>query len=104
MVHFTQLIYVKPGKEETFHLYEDRVLPLLERHGGRLLLRIRPGNESVLHSELGRPYELHLVSFPSDQQFQAYADDPERHQHLPMKDASVENVVSLRSVLVGNAR
>jgi uncharacterized protein (DUF1330 family) len=97
MVHFTQLIYVKPGSEETFHAYEDRVLPLLERHGGRLLFRARFARGAVLHTEMGSPYELHLVSFPSDEHVQAYLDDPERRQHLELKASCVESVYSLRS-------
>ena len=98
MVHFTQLIFVKPGTEATFHAYEDRVLPLLDRHGGRLLFRARFGSESVLHSELGSPYEMHLVSFPSDEHFHAYVDDPERQQHAELRAASVESLFSIRSI------
>lgn len=39
MRYYTQLIFIKPGSEAMFHEFEDAVLPLLARHGGRLLFR-----------------------------------------------------------------
>ena len=30
-VYCTQLIFIREGKEETFHSFEDRVLPLLTK-------------------------------------------------------------------------
>ena len=46
MSYLTQLIYVREGHEATFSEFEDIVLPLLARHRGELLLRLRPGRES----------------------------------------------------------
>ena len=39
MIYLTQLVYVRPGEEETFREFEDAVLPLLAKYGGELLLR-----------------------------------------------------------------
>jgi hypothetical protein len=96
MVYITQFVFVKPGMEQTFHDFEDHVLPLLERHRGRLLYRARPQTGSIVHSEVGEPYEIHLVSFPSDEDFQAYTNDDERRQHVGLKNDSVQKALLFR--------
>jgi hypothetical protein len=42
---------------------------------------------------LDYPYEIHLVSFADREGFEAYRDDPERLQHMYLKDESVERVM-----------
>jgi uncharacterized protein (DUF1330 family) len=100
MIYFTQLIFVKPGMEETFHAFENGVLPLLARHQGRLLYRARPATSAIVHSEVGEPYEIHLISFASEEDFQAYANDKERQQYLGLRDDSVQKVLLLRGNVV----
>lgn len=97
----TQLVYVVPGREADFHAFEDAVLPLLARHGGELLLRLRPGPDALIAGSLAPPYELHLVRFPDDAAFAAFAADPARQAALPLKDASVSAVWLARGDLVG---
>ncbi|WP_128546974.1 DUF1330 domain-containing protein [Larkinella soli] len=93
MLYYTQLIFVKAGQEAAFHAFEDQVLPLLERHQGELILRLRSPASSVLATTVGHPYEVHLVSFPDREQFEAYRDDPERLQYMALKDESVGRVL-----------
>lgn len=93
MLYYTQLIYLKPGMEADFLAFEDLVLPLLEKYGGRLLLRWRSAPGTVIESNCGDPYEVHLVSFASLSDFQAYARDAVRQQHLPLKERSVEKIL-----------
>jgi hypothetical protein len=54
---------------DTFAEYERAVLPLLEEHDGRLERRLRS------HDRLT---EIHVVSFPSREAFEAYREDPRR--------------------------
>lgn len=42
MLYYTQIIFVKEGKQDVFNEFEGQVLPLLKRHKGELLYRIRP--------------------------------------------------------------
>jgi hypothetical protein len=99
VIYFTQLVFVKPGMEQTFHAFEDHVLPLLERHQGRLLYRARPQIDSILHSEVGDPYEIHLLSFPSEKDFQAYTNDDDRRQYAGLRNDSVQNVLLFRGTV-----
>lgn len=100
MIYFTQLIYIKPGKEAIFHQFEDIVLPLLEKHNGKLLLRCRPDKASFIESNYGKPYEIHLVSFESPEDFKNYANNPDRQSCLHLKEASVERVVLIEGKII----
>src|SRR5437870_6381294 len=64
---------------EAFRMYEDRVLPLLNEHGGRLQRRLQNEPGTV---------ELHIVSFPSDVAFQKYRSDPRRTAAAPLLESS----------------
>jgi hypothetical protein len=52
-----------------FQAYENTVLPLLSAFGGRLERRLRNFDGSI---------EVHIVSFPSEAEFQRYRADPRR--------------------------
>lgn len=52
-----------------FEAYEGTVLPLLDKHGGRLEMRVR---------SLDGRSETHLLYFPSAQAFDNYRADPIR--------------------------
>ena len=96
MIHITQFVYVREGKEAIFHEFEARVLPLLEHHGGKLLLRIRPTADHFIAGELDPPYEIHLVSFEDEPGLQAYTNDPERQKWLSMKEESITNIIIVK--------
>lgn len=93
MLYYTQLIYVTPGKEDTFLAFEEKVLPFLEKHNGSLLLRIRPDSEVVIESLVEVPYEIHLVTFQTRKDFENYANDEERHKYLHLKKDSINKVL-----------
>ncbi len=63
------VVDLAPDAVAPFDAYERRVLPLLERHGGRLDRRLRTAD--------GRA-EVHLLSFPDRAGYDAYLADPER--------------------------
>lgn len=90
MLYFTAIIYVKKGKEEIFYEYENRVLPLLEQYKGRLIYRIRPDQNSFIVKKGATPYEIHFLSFESEQDFQNYADDETRKQFMHLKKESIQ--------------
>ncbi len=100
MLLYTQLIFIKEGKEELFHSFEDRVLPILARYNGRLLYRARPSAADVIETALGYPYEVHLVSFATKDDFIAYAGDGERQQYLTLKNESVAEVMLIEGSLL----
>ncbi len=100
MIFYTQLIYVKPGEEKVFQEFEDKVLPLLKKYGGTLLLRVRPDENSIIASATEVPYEIHLVSFPGRKNFEDYAADETRKSALPLKDESILRATLIEGMLI----
>ncbi len=98
MIYLTQFIYIDPGKEETFHQFEDLALALLEKYQGKLLLRVRPSQEQFIAGELEIPYEIHLVSFAAEADFDAFKKDKERERFLHLKDASVSRILLIQGM------
>jgi hypothetical protein len=55
-----------------FQQYESRVLPMLDRYGGRLERRLRTSDSRV---------EVHIVSFVDRAGLHSYMADPDRMAH-----------------------
>lgn len=96
MIYFTQLIYIKEGQENVFDQFEAMALPLLAKHNGLLLLRVKPTEESIIDGYIDIPYEIHFGSFESEQDFQAFMQDEERKQYLHLKVQSIESVLLIK--------
>ena len=89
----TLLYYLNPGGEADFLKYEESVLPLLEKHNGRLLYRIRPPKESFIYPAGDeQPYEVHVVTFGSKQDFLEYKNDPERQKHIELGSRAIKKI------------
>lgn len=96
MIYITQLIYLREGKEELFHEFEDLVIPIIPKYNGRLLLRVRPGETSIVERNIDKPYEIHFVEFDSEQDFRNYSEDEERKRLLHLKEKSVRSILLVR--------
>ncbi|HEY4197205.1 MAG TPA: hypothetical protein VGM63_16800 [Mucilaginibacter sp.] len=93
MLYYTQIIFVKKGKEDQFNLFESHVLPLLKKYNGILIYRVRPSDSAVIESTIDRPYELHVVTFPERKDFEGYSGDQERLQYMHLKEGAIEKVL-----------
>ena len=90
MIYITQLIYIIEGQEETFHQFEDIAIPVISKYNGRLLLRVRPDNDSFIERHIDQPYEIHIVEFDSEQDFENFKHDEERKKFLHLKEQSIK--------------
>jgi len=90
MIYITQLIYIKPGQEGVFDEFESIAIPIISKYNGRLLLRIRPPVEALIERTIDSPYEVHLIEFDSEMDFQNFMKDEERKSFLHLKDKSIE--------------
>lgn len=98
MIFFTQLVYVKEGRESVFHEFEEIAIAAIRRYNGRLLLRMRPVDNSFIEHHIEKPYEIHLVEFESEQDFQNFSNDEERKKFLHLKEQSVKSVVLIKGI------
>ena len=96
MVHITQLIYLKEGKESVFHEFEDVATPIIAKYNGRLTLRIRPDNNSIVESNIEVPYEVHLIEFDTQSDFDRFKTDEERKSFLHLKEASIRSAILIQ--------
>ncbi|UXX79228.1 DUF1330 domain-containing protein [Reichenbachiella carrageenanivorans] len=96
MIFITQLIYIKPGKEAEFHAFENQAIPLMGKYTGRLVQRLRPTQETYVAGEEKKPYEIHIVSFESEEKLQAFFKDDTRLQFKHLKDGSVESILMFK--------
>jgi antibiotic biosynthesis monooxygenase (ABM) superfamily enzyme len=96
MIYFTQLIYIHPGQEEVFDQFEAIAIPLIKKYNGRLLFRIRPDGDAFIEYDGDKPYEIHLVEFDGDEDFQHFSRDEERKRFLNLKEQSIRLSVLIR--------
>ena len=93
MIYITQLIFIEAGREELFHQFEDIVIPLIPKYNGKLLIRVRPTDESIIESSIEKPYEIHLVQFDSEKELENFTKDEERARFLYLKKESVKSIL-----------
>ncbi|MEQ9405006.1 MAG: DUF1330 domain-containing protein [Cyclobacteriaceae bacterium] len=98
MIYITQLIFVKKGKEEIFLNFEEFAIPLMQKYNGRIIYRVRPVEENFVgeHEEL--PYEIHIISFDSEQDLTAFMKDDSRLEFIHLKNDSVTSTLLLKGV------
>jgi hypothetical protein len=100
MIYITQLIYIQPGKEKIFDEFESIAIPIIARYNGRLLLRIRPTDNSIIETWIDKPYEIHIVKFESEADFENFKQDEERKNYLHLKDRSIKSSLMIQGIEV----
>ena len=92
MIYITQLIYLKHGKEDVFHEFENFAIPLMERYNGKIIYRIRPTQENFVDLKNEPPYEIHFMSFESENDLKEFMSDDSRLQFIHLKNESIESI------------
>lgn len=98
MIYLTQLIYLIEGEEAVFNQFEEIAIPMIEKYNGRLTLRIRPEENSVIENNIAVPYEIHLVEFDSQEDFDNFKKDEERKKFLHLKEQSIKSAILIQGV------
>ena len=96
MIFITQLIYLIEGKENVFHQFEDLAIPIILKYNGRLLLRVRPIESTFIEGDLDKPYEIHLVEFDTEKDFENFKQDEERKKFLCLKEESIKTSILIQ--------
>lgn len=98
MIYLTQLIYIVKGKEDVFHQFEAIAIPIITKYNGRLTLRIRPNKKTIIESNIEEPYEVHLVEFDTQEDFDRFKEDEERKSFLHLKQESIKASILIQGV------
>jgi hypothetical protein len=96
MIFITQLVYIKEGQENIFHQFEDIAIPAISKYNGQLLLRLRPAENIFIEYHIEKPYEIHLVGFNDEEDFENFQQDEERKKFLHLKDQSIKSVLLIK--------
>lgn len=95
MIYITQLIYIIPGQEAVFEQFEQVAIPLIARYNGKLVFRLRPDANAYIGKSAEKPYEIHLVEFLDEQDFEDFKLDEERKKFLHLKEQSIRASVMI---------
>lgn len=98
MIYITLLIFVKEGKESVFHEFEELAIPIISEYKGKLLLRLRPNDSSIISNEGEKPYEIHFLSFNSENDFIAFGKDKRRNDFLHLKEESISTTTLIKGI------
>ena len=86
------IVYESIDDPTTFEEYRRQVLPTLEPHGGRFL--VRGGAFTALEGEM--PYQrIAMLEFPSRAAAEAWYHSPEYQRILPLRTQSARNLFIL---------
>jgi len=100
MLYITQLIYIKHGQENVFHQFEDVAIPAILKYNGQLLLRVRPTENTFIEANMEKPYEIHLVEFATENDFENFMKDEERERFLNLKEQSINSVILIKGMKI----
>jgi uncharacterized protein (DUF1330 family) len=78
-------LFVVQHKRAEFDAFERQAAALLARHGGNVERRVRIAEQAA-----GQPYEIHVVTFPDRQAFDAYREDPGVMALQPAREDAIE--------------
>jgi uncharacterized protein (DUF1330 family) len=96
MIFITQLIYIIEGQEQVFDEIESIAIPTILKYNGRLLFRVRPTDNNFIESHIDKPYEIHLVEFETEQNFDNFKQDEGRKKFLHLKDQSIKTSILIQ--------
>ena len=96
MIYITQLIFIEEGKEDVFLEFEDHAIPLIEKHNGRIIYRLRPSKESFILEEKELPYEVHFISFDSEKDLTDFMEDDRRLKFIHLKTESIKSTLLIK--------
>ena len=83
-----------------FHQFEEVAIPIISKYNGKFLIRVRPEDKAIIESTMGKPYEIHLVEFATDRDFDNFMHDEERKKFLHLKEQSIKAVFLIKGTKI----
>jgi uncharacterized protein (DUF1330 family) len=79
-------LFIHPGREGEFRQFETEAARIMQKYGGRIERVIRP---TASFSSDSPPHEIHIVSFPNVERFDAYRRDADLVTLAPLRQAAI---------------
>ena len=96
MIYITQLIYIIDGQENIFNQFEAIAIPIIIKYNGRLLIRTRLEQKIIIEQNIETPYEIHIIEFVTEKNFDNFMKDEERKKFLHLKEQSIKSVFLIK--------
>lgn len=96
MIYITQLIFLKTGKERTFLEFEKFAISLMEKYNGKIIYRLRPSKKDFIDNDKETPYEIHFISFDSEQNLMEFMKDDSRLKFIHLKNDSIKSTLIVK--------
>lgn len=90
MIIITQLVYIIKGQEQVFDKFESIAIPIILKYNGKFLFRVRPTEDNFIEIYIDKPYEIHLIEFETQKDFDNFKQDKERNTFLHLKEQSIK--------------
>ena len=90
MITLTAILWANEGQHDLLVEYENRVLELIPKHGGRVVERMRAD-----HKDDG-PYEVQIIELPDDEALAEYMIDPMRVALAEMHATAIKQTLVMR--------
>lgn len=87
----TVLLYVKQEQFEQFQAYETQAAQIMQDYGGKIDRVIRP--VSIAGETFPLPDEIHLVSFPCEEDFERYKSDARIAKLKSLRQEAIANTI-----------
>ena len=87
-------LWVRSGAVAEFEAYERKAARIISKYGGSIEKVIRTGQEDSPDI----PFEIHLVSFPGQEQFAAYGADLELLSLATDRESAIRKTVVVPGV------
>jgi antibiotic biosynthesis monooxygenase (ABM) superfamily enzyme len=87
-------LFIQVDQEVKFQQFEREAIQIMQKYHGQIEKVIRPihtGQKNEL------PYEVHIVWFPSMEQFEAYRKDPDLAQLADLR----QSAISRTEIMIG---
>jgi uncharacterized protein (DUF1330 family) len=77
---------IHPGREVEFRQFETEAARIMKKYGGQVERVIRP---IVSGAAAPLPHEIHVVTFPNREQFDAYRADPDLASFAALRHVAI---------------
>ncbi len=64
------------------------------------MLRLRPTENTFIEQHIEKPYEIYLVEFAAEDDFENFKQDEERKKFLHLKEQSIKSVLLIKGTKI----
>jgi uncharacterized protein (DUF1330 family) len=91
-IYVVASLWIREGDVAAFEAYERKSARIMKRYGGFVERAVRPSGPDA---EPDRPFEVHLVRFPSNEMFERYRTDAELKALSSEREAAIAKTLVL---------